>query len=240
MLTCVVGTHALLALAERHGARFVMCSTSEIYGDPLTHPQVESDWGNVNPTGPRACYDEGKRAAEALCFDFLRQNRVDVRVARIFNTYGARMKEDDGRIVSNVICQALRHEPITIYGDGRQTRSFCHVSDMVDGLMRLAAHPGPPASAVNLGNPNELTIGDLVERVLRMVPTRSSVVRLPLPADDPRRRRPDIGLAGALLGWRPQVDLQAGLAQTIAYFKMSMGKPASGPAMRGVAASLAG
>ena len=218
MLTCVVGTNGLLSLAERHGARLLMCSTSEIYGDPLVHPQVEGYWGNVNPTGPRACYDEGKRAAETLCFDYLRQKRVDVRVARIFNTYGPRMQADDGRVVSNIICQALSDADITIYGDGEQTRSFCFVSDMVNGLMRLAAHSGPVTSAVNLGNPNELTIADLVRRVMRMLETRSAVVRLPLPTDDPQRRRPDIDLAQRLLGWAPRVDLQDGLARTIAHF----------------------
>ena len=219
LLTCVVGTHALLTLAAVNRARFVMCSTSEIYGDPLVHPQVETYWGNVNPTGPRACYDEGKRAAETLCFDYLRQGRVDVRVARIFNTYGPRMQVDDGRIVSNAICQALTGADITVYGEGRQTRSFCFVSDMVEGLMRLGAHAGEPTTAINLGNPNEITVSALVNKVFAMVDTRSAVVHRPLPADDPQRRRPDISLAERLLGWRPLVDLDTGLARTVADFR---------------------
>ena len=218
MLTCVVGTSSLLTLAERDRARFLMCSTSEIYGDPLVHPQVESYWGNVNPTGPRACYDEGKRAAETLCFDFIRRARADVRIARIFNTYGDRMQVDDGRVVSNVICQALADADITIYGQGEQTRSFCYVTDLVEGLMRLAACPTAPGSAVNLGNPNEITVNELVERVLAKIDTRSPIVRRPLPVDDPQRRRPDIGLAERLLDWRPKVDLDSGLDRTIAYF----------------------
>jgi UDP-glucuronate decarboxylase len=179
---------------------------------------VESYWGNVNPTGPRACYDEGKRAAETLCFDFRRRNRVDVRVARIFNTYGPRMQIDDGRVVSNVICQALTEADITVYGDGRQTRSFCYVSDLVDGLMRLAGTSASVESAVNLGNPNELTVMKLVDRVVEMTKTGSRVVRKPLPTDDPQRRRPDITLAKRLLGWAPKVDLDRGLERTISYF----------------------
>lgn len=218
LMTSVIGTNSLLALAEQHGARMLMCSTSEVYGDPLIHPQVESYWGNVNPTGPRACYDEGKRAAETLCFDYRRRNDVDVRVARIFNTYGDRMQVDDGRVVSNVICQALSGADITIYGDGSQTRSFCYVSDLVDGLMRLAAHRGSVESPVNLGNPNELTVSDLVGKVVAMTGTRSRIVRLPLPVDDPQRRRPDIALAERLLGWRPTVSLASGLEKTIEYF----------------------
>jgi UDP-glucuronate decarboxylase len=218
MLTSVVGTHNLLSLAEASGARFFLASTSEIYGDPEVHPQNESYWGNVNPNGPRACYDEGKRAAETLTFDFERAGRVDVRVARIFNTYGPRMRHDDGRVVSNVICQALAGDDITVYGDGRQTRSFCYVSDLIDGLLRLMEYEGPLPGAVNLGNPNELTIGDLVARVVAMTKTRSQIVHRPLPADDPRRRKPDIGRALSLLGWRPRTTLDAGLEQTIAWF----------------------
>ena len=239
LLTCVVGTNALLSLAERHRARLVMCSTSEVYGDPLVHPQVETYWGNVNPVGPRACYDEGKRAAETLCFDYLRQKRVDVRVARIFNTYGPRMQADDGRIVSNVICQALSDSDITIYGDGQQTRSFCFVSDMVEGLMRLGGHAGPLASAINLGNPNELTIADLVRRVMQMVETRSATVRRPLPVDDPQRRRPDIALAERLLGWTPRIDLAEGLGKTIAYFSRDA-RPVAKTVRPGVEAGLTG
>jgi UDP-glucuronate decarboxylase len=218
MLTSVVGTHALLTLAESTGARFFLASTSEIYGDPEVHPQKETYWGNVNPTGPRACYDEGKRAAETLTFDFARSERVDVRVARIFNTYGPRMRADDGRVVSNVICQALAGDDITIYGDGSQTRSFCYVSDLVEGFLRLMAYQGEFPGAVNLGNPVELTVGDLAKRVLAMTGSSSPVVRRPLPVDDPRRRRPDITLAKQLLGWTPRMSLDAGLKATIAWF----------------------
>jgi UDP-glucuronate decarboxylase len=225
LLTSVIGTNSLLSLAERHRARFVMCSTSEIYGDPLVHPQVESYWGNVNPVGPRACYDEGKRAAETLCFDYQRRNAVDVRVARIFNTYGPRMQTDDGRVVSNVICQALTGTDITVYGDGQQTRSFCYVSDLIEGLVRLAHHGGQVPTAVNLGNPVELTVRDLVERVIAMTKTRARVVRKPLPVDDPQRRRPDITLAGRLLGWQPKVGLTQGLENTIAYFRTQVAPP---------------
>ena len=218
MLTSVVGTHNLLTFSETRSARFFLASTSEIYGDPEVHPQPESYWGNVNPTGPRACYDEGKRAAETLAFDFLRAERVDVRVARIFNTYGPRMRADDGRVVSNVICQALAGEDITVYGDGRQTRSFCYVADLIDGFMRLMSYEGKLPGAVNLGNPNELTVGDLVTRVLAMTGSRSAVVNRPLPTDDPRRRRPDIARATEFLGWRPRTSLEAGLKATIAWF----------------------
>jgi UDP-glucuronate decarboxylase len=218
MLTSVVGTHHLLTFAEKNDARFFLASTSEIYGDPEVHPQTESYWGNVNPTGPRACYDEGKRAAETLTFDFERSGRVDVRVARIFNTYGPRMRADDGRVVSNVICQALAGDDITVYGDGSQTRSFCYVSDLIDGFMRMMAHEGKLPGAVNLGNPNELTIEDLVQRVMAMTGSRSRIVNRPLPTDDPRRRRPDIGLAAKHLGWAPRTSLEAGLRTTVAWF----------------------
>ena len=218
MLTSVVGTHGLLALSETKGARLLLASTSEVYGDPEVHPQVESYWGNVNPIGPRACYDEGKRAAETLAFDYDRAGRVDVRVARIFNTYGPRMQVDDGRVVSNVICQALSGSDITIYGNGRQTRSFCYVSDLVDGLLRLARHDGTQPGPVNLGNPREMTVADLVTEVVGMTGSRSEIVHRPLPVDDPHRRRPDIARATAVLGWRPSVPLGAGLAATIAYF----------------------
>ncbi len=218
MLTSVVGTHNLLTFAEDVGARFFLASTSEIYGDPEVHPQPESYWGNVNPTGPRACYDEGKRAAETLTFDFDRAGRADVRVARIFNTYGPRMRADDGRVVSNVICQALAGDDITIYGDGSQTRSFCYVSDLIDGFLRLMAYKGAFPGAVNLGNPVELTVGDLAERVLAMTGSSSRVVTRPLPVDDPRRRRPDISLAKQLLGWSPRMPLDKGLQATIAWF----------------------
>ncbi|GJD50600.1 UDP-glucose 4-epimerase [Methylobacterium crusticola] len=218
MMTSVLGTHRLLERARADGARFLQASTSEVYGDPDVHPQRESYWGNVNPTGPRACYDEGKRAAEALAFDFERVHGTDVRVARIFNTYGPRMRSDDGRVVSNVICQALAGLDITIYGDGTQTRSFCYASDLVDGLMRLMGRDASPGGPVNLGNPNELTIGDLAERVVRLTGTASRVVARPLPVDDPRRRKPDITRARELLGWAPAVALEEGLEATIAWF----------------------
>jgi UDP-glucuronate decarboxylase len=218
MLTSVVGTHNLLTFAEEAGARFFLASTSEIYGDPEVHPQTENYWGNVNPTGPRACYDEGKRAAETLTFDFERAGRAEVRVARIFNTYGPRMRADDGRVVSNVICQALAGDDITVYGDGSQTRSFCYVSDLVDGFVRLMAYNGPFPGAVNLGNPVELTVGDLAKRILSMTGSSSRIVSRPLPVDDPRRRRPDITRAKQLLGWSPRTPLDVGLRATITWF----------------------
>jgi UDP-glucuronate decarboxylase len=218
MLTSVVGTHNLLTLAEEIGARFFLASTSEIYGDPEVHPQKESYWGNVNPTGPRACYDEGKRAAETLTFDFDRAGRADVRVARIFNTYGPRMRADDGRVVSNIVCQALDGEDITVYGDGSQTRSFCYVSDLIEGFMRLMAYEGAFPGAVNLGNPVELTVGDLAQRVLAMTGSSSRVVSRPLPVDDPRRRRPDISRAKQVLNWTPKTSLEVGLKATIEWF----------------------
>ena len=215
MMTCVLGVRNLLLHAERHGARFLQASTSEIYGDPLQHPQREDYLGHVNCTGPRACYDEGKRAAETMCFDMARAGRLDVRVARIFNTYGPRMQTDDGRIVSNLIWQALAGEPLTIYGSGEQTRAFCYVSDMVAGLIALMEARPAPSSAVNLGNPGEFTILDLAREVVRLTGSRSELSFGPLPQDDPRRRRPDIGLARALLGWEPQVPLAEGLRLTI-------------------------
>lgn len=218
LLTSVLGTRNLLAFAQQARARFLLASTSEIYGDPQTHPQVESYWGYVNPTGPRACYDEGKRAAETLVFDYGRAQRGEVRVARIFNTYGPRMRADDGRVVSNVVTQALAGDDITIYGSGQQTRSFCYVGDLVEGLIRLMAYEGPYAGAVNLGNPAEMTIHQLVGLVLRLTSSGSRVVRRPLPVDDPQRRCPDISLAKRLLNWSPQVKLEDGLRRTIAYF----------------------
>jgi len=218
MLTNVLGTRNLLRLAERCGARLLLTSTSEVYGDPEQHPQAEDYRGSVNCTGPRACYDEGKRAAEALVFDFLRARRCDARVARIFNSYGPRMRPDDGRVVSNVICQALAGDDITVHGDGSQTRSFCYVSDLVDGLMRLMACEKARGLPVNLGNPNELTVIELVRRVIALTGSRSRVVHLPLPQDDPQRRKPDIRRAAELLGWRPRVGLSEGLAATTAWF----------------------
>ncbi|WP_274425842.1 UDP-glucuronic acid decarboxylase family protein [Chelativorans sp. YIM 93263] len=225
MMTCVVGTNNLLALARKHGARFLQASTSEVYGDPETHPQPEDYLGHVNCTGPRACYDEGKRAAEALCFDYLRLGQVDARVARIFNTYGPRMQADDGRIVSNFINQALQSEPLTIYGTGRQTRSFCHVSDMVAGLIALMGVMPNPKAPVNLGNPGEFTVSELAALVRKMVPGAGTLVRRPMPQDDPRRRRPDIRRAKKLLKWQPHISLPEGLEDTIAWFRLSEDKP---------------
>jgi UDP-glucuronate decarboxylase len=218
MLTNVLGTANLLALAEAHGARFVQASTSEVYGDPEEHPQPEGYRGHVNCTGSRACYDEGKRAAEALAFDYLRAARVDARVARIFNTYGPRMRADDGRIVSNMIVQALEGRPMTVYGTGRQTRSFCYVSDLVRGLVALAEVEATPPGPVNLGNPAEFTVMHLAERVRDLVGSASPIVHRPLPEDDPRRRRPDIGRARELLGWRPRIGLDEGLPETVDWF----------------------
>ncbi|WP_310467742.1 SDR family oxidoreductase [Sphingomonas sp.] len=223
MLTNVVGTRTLLRLAEAHGARFLLASTSEVYGDPEMHPQAEDYRGAVNCTGPRACYDEGKRAAETLAFDFHRLGRADVRVARLFNTYGPRMRADDGRVVSNVICQALAGDPITVYGDGAQTRSFCFIDDMVEGLVRLMESDSAAGMPVNLGNPHELTVSDLVERVLAMTGSASPVIRLALPEDDPRRRKPDIARATELLGWAPRVELAVGLDRTTAWFAEELG-----------------
>jgi UDP-glucuronate decarboxylase len=218
MMTSVVGTGNLLRLAERHGASFLQASTSEVYGDPEEHPQREDYWGHVNCTGPRACYDEGKRAAETLCFDMLRSGRVDARVVRIFNTYGPRMSPDDGRIVSNLIVQALRGDPLTIYGSGEQTRSFCYVSDLVDGLVALMNVDPNPGMPINLGNPGEFTIAELADRVLAMTGSSSKIVHRPLPVDDPQRRRPDITRARQLLGWEPKLPLEEGLALTIPWF----------------------
>jgi UDP-glucuronate decarboxylase len=225
MMTCVAGTCNLLTLAEQHGASFLQASTSEVYGDPAQHPQREDYRGNVSCTGPRACYDEGKRAAEALCFDMLRAGRADVRVARIFNTYGPRMQPDDGRIISNLLVQALSNEPLTIYGTGEQTRSFCFVSDLVAGLIALMNVDPNPGGPVNLGNPGEFTINKLATMVLDMVPTQSQLVHRPLPQDDPTRRRPDISQARNLLGWQPKVPLSEGLRVTADWFAGSLGNP---------------
>jgi UDP-glucuronate decarboxylase len=215
--TSVMGAINMLGLAKRVKARLLQASTSEVYGDPEQHPQREEYWGHVNPIGIRSCYDEGKRVAETLCFDYHRQNRVDIRVMRIFNTYGPRMHPDDGRVVSNFIVQALRGEDITVYGDGSQTRSFCYVDDLLDGMMKLMEHAsltGP----VNMGNPHEFTIRQLAEEVISMTGSRSRIVERPLPSDDPRQRQPDISLAKRELGWEPRVKLRDGLAHTIAYF----------------------
>ena len=215
--TSVMGTLNMLGLAKRVKARFLLASTSEVYGDPEIHPQVEEYWGNVNPIGIRSCYDEGKRIAETLTFDYYRQNKVDIRVARIFNTYGPRMLENDGRVVSNFIVQSLQGIPLTVYGDGSQTRSFCYVSDLVDGLMRLmnGEYTGP----VNLGNPDEYTILELAQNVQNLVNPDAKIKFEPLPSDDPRRRRPDITKAKSWLNWEPTVPLQQGLKLTIEDFR---------------------
>ncbi|MDX3911085.1 MAG: SDR family oxidoreductase [Sphingobium sp.] len=218
MLTNVVGSDRLLRLAEMKGARFLLSSTSEVYGDPEQHPQREDYRGWVSCTGPRACYDEGKRAAEAMTFDFARLGRADVRVARIFNTYGPNMDPNDGRVVSNLICQALTGQDITIYGDGSQTRSFCHVSDMVAGLIALMESDMDGMLPVNLGNPEEYSVSELADQVVALIGTRAKVVHRPLPEDDPRRRRPDISFAREHLGWAPTVPLSQGLQQTCAWF----------------------
>lgn len=218
MLTNVVGTDRLLRLAEQSGARFLLASTSEVYGDPDVHPQPEDYRGNVSCTGPRACYDEGKRAAETLAFDFARCSRADVRVARIFNTYGPHMRVDDGRVVSNFIAQILSGEPLTIYGDGSQTRSFCYVEDTVDALMRLMEADLQDCQPVNIGNQHELTIAELVQTLGNIVREEVSVVHRALPTDDPQRRRPDISTARALLNWEPTTPLSAGLRKTYAWF----------------------
>lgn len=218
MLTCVVGTLNLLRLAEQCGARFLFTSTSEIYGDPLEHPQRETYRGNVNPVGPRACYDEGKRAGETLCFDYDRAGRVSVRVARIFNTYGPRLRPEDGRVVSNLVDQALSDMPLTIYGNGQQTRSFCFVEDMIRGLMLLAGHEGAQPGPVNLGNPSEITILELAQQVLTLTGNSIPLTLEPLPVDDPQRRKPDISLAAEVIGWMPHVPLEQGLRTTIDWF----------------------
>jgi UDP-glucuronate decarboxylase len=216
--TSVLGAINMLGLAKRRRARILQASSSEVYGDPKVHPQPESYWGHVNTIGPRACYDEGKRCAETLCFDYHRQNGVDIRVVRIFNTYGPRMHPRDGRVVSNFIVQALTGEPITMYGDGGQTRSFCYVDDLVDGLLAMM-NQGSEIGPVNLGNPVEFTIRGLAETVLRMTGSKSEIVFRPLPADDPVRRQPDINKARSILDWEPKVELRDGLKETIAYFR---------------------
>jgi UDP-glucuronate decarboxylase len=237
MLTSVLGTHQLLKLAQSCGARFLLSSTSEVYGDPDVHPQVESYRGNVSCTGPRACYDEGKRAAETLCFDYDRCDRGEVRVARIFNTYGPRLSASDGRVVSNLVSQALAGDDITVFGDGSQTRSFCYVADTVDGLIRLMEHDGPQPGAVNIGNPVERTILELVDLVLALTGSSSEIVLEPLPVDDPRRRRPDITKAEQLLGWTPRTTLEQGLRATIAWFERAEHSPAGKASRTGAAAA---
>ncbi|MGX9774268.1 UDP-glucuronic acid decarboxylase family protein [Janthinobacterium aestuarii] len=216
--TSVLGAINMLGLAKRKRARILQASTSEVYGDPQVHPQREDYWGHVNPIGPRACYDEGKRCAETLFFDYHRQSAVDIRVVRIFNTYGPRMHPNDGRVVSNFIVQALRGDPITLYGDGQQTRSFCYVDDLIEGMVRMM-NQTKEIGPMNLGNPAEFTIRELAELVLRLTESKSELVFRPLPADDPVRRQPDIAKARAALEWEPTVSLHDGLKETIAYFK---------------------
>lgn len=216
--TSVHGAINMLGLAKRTKARIFQASTSEVYGDPEIHPQQESYWGRVNPIGLRSCYDEGKRCAETLFFDYQRQHELDIKVVRIFNTYGPRMHPNDGRVVSNFIVQALRGQDITIYGDGTQTRSFCYVDDLIEGFIRMMASPKNFAGPVNMGNPGEFTIKELAELVLKMVGGKSKLIFKPLPQDDPKQRQPDISLAKSALGWEPKVRLEAGLEKTIHYF----------------------
>jgi UDP-glucuronate decarboxylase len=216
--TSVIGAINMLGLAKRIGAKILQASTSEVYGDPTVHPQTEEYRGNVNPLGPRACYDEGKRCAETLFFDYLRQHRTKIKVARIFNTYGPRMHPNDGRVVSNFIIQALRGEDITLYGDGSQTRAFCYVDDLIDGLMRLMATGDDVVGPVNLGNPHEISVRELAERIVRLVGSASRIENRPLPQDDPTQRCPDIALARRLLGWEPTTALPDGLTRTMQYF----------------------
>ena len=220
--TTVMGTINMLGLAKRIKARILLSSSSEVYGDAKVHPQDESYWGNVNPIGIRSCYDEGKRVAETLMMDYHRQNRVEVRIVRIFNTYGPRMAVDDGRVVSNFIVQALKGEPLSVHGDGSQTRSFCYVTDLVEALVRMMNADGF-IGPVNVGNPGEFTILELAEKVLKLTGSRSRIVHGALPQDDPVRRCPDIGLAGEKLGWKPSVSLDEGLAATIPYFRKKLG-----------------
>lgn len=217
--TSVIGTMNMLGLAKRSNAKILQASTSEVYGDPTVHPQPESYWGHVNPTGPRACYDEGKRCAETLCFDYNRRHGIEIKVVRIFNTYGPRMHPEDGRVVSNFIVQALKGKPITLYGNGAQTRSFCYVDDLIDGFIRMMATPSDVIGPINLGNPVEFTIRELAHQVLSIVNSGSPLVEMPLPEDDPRQRQPDIGLARQLLDWEPRVSLADGLVRTVEYFE---------------------
>ncbi len=220
----VLGSINMLGLAKRLKIKILQASTSEVYGDPEIHPQPEIYWGNVNPIGPRACYDEGKRCAETLFFDYHRQHGIKIKVVRIFNTYGPRMHPDDGRVVSNFIVQALKNEPITVYGDGNQTRSFCYVDDLVEGIIRMMNSPDDFIGPVNLGNPEEYRIIELAETIIKLIGSRSKVVFKPLPQDDPKRRRPKIDLAKENLGWEPKFSLEQGLKRTIEYFDSLLSK----------------
>ena len=227
--TSVIGAINMLGLAKRVKAKILQTSTSEVYGDPVLHPQPESYRGNVNPIGPRACYDEGKRCAETLFFDYYRQHNLRIRVVRIFNTYGPRMHPNDGRVVSNFIVQALKNEPITLYGDGTQTRAFCYVDDMIDGLVRMMAAPDDITGPMNLGNPVETSVAELAELIIELTGSRSRIEHRPLPVDDPIQRCPDISQAKTLLNWQPQTALRHGLQRTIAYFDELLGASGSGP-----------
>ena len=217
--TSVSGAINLLGLAKRLKVRILQASTSEVYGDPIVHPQPEDYWGNVNPIGSRSCYDEGKRCAETLFFDYHRQHKMSIKVARIFNTYGPNMRPDDGRVVSNFICQALLGEDITVFGRGEQTRSFCYVTELIDGLDRLMNSPENITGPINIGNPNEFTIRELAEKVIDITGSKSKIVERPLPEDDPKQRQPNIDLAEKLLGWHPTINLNEGLKRTVAYFE---------------------
>ncbi len=223
MKTSLLGAINMLGLAKRTGARIFQASTSEVYGDPKVHPQPESYWGHVNPIGERSCYDEGKRAAETLFFDYYRQHQLKIKVGRIFNTYGPNMHPNDGRVVSNFIVQALQGDDITLYGDGLQTRSFCYCDDLIDAFVKLMGTPDDIVGPINLGNPNEFTIRELAEKVLELTGSNSQLVYQPLPSDDPMQRQPDITQAREVLGWEPRVQLEQGLKQTIAYFDKVLG-----------------
>ena len=226
--TSVVGALNMLGLAKRLKVKIFHSSTSEVYGDPTVHPQPEEYFGNVNPFGPRSCYDEGKRAAETLFFSYHQQHKVDIRIARIFNTYGPRMHPNDGRVVSNFIVQALQGNPITIYGDGMQTRSFCYVDDLIEGFIRLMGAPSTVTAPINLGNPAEIPMLVLAERIINMIGSNSRIEHHPLPVDDPRQRRPDISRASRLLDWSPRIDLDTGLARTIEYFDAALSRSSAG------------
>ena len=223
--TNVMGAINMLGVAKRVKAKILQASTSEVYGNPTVHPQNEDYWGNVNTIGPRSCYDEGKRCAETLFFDYHRQNRVNIRVVRIFNTYGPRMHPNDGRVVSNFIVQALTNQDITVYGDGSQTRSFCYVDDLIEGLIRMMNGPDDFVGPVNLGNPTEFTILDLAEKTIRLTGSKSKIIFKPLPQDDPLQRRPDITLAKEMLQWEPRIDVEKGLNKTIEYFRSILASP---------------
>jgi UDP-glucuronate decarboxylase len=216
--TSTVGMVNMLGLAKRCGARLLQASTSEVYGDPEVHPQQEDYWGHVNPLGPRSCYDEGKRVAESLCMNYHHSHNLEIRIVRIFNTYGPRMDPNDGRVISNFITQALRGEPLTVYGEGNQTRSFCYVDDLLDGIMRLMEQ-NETTGPINIGNPGEFTMLELAQQVLKLTGSKSTIKHLPLPADDPKQRCPDITKAKSILGWSPRIDLATGLEKTIAYYR---------------------